>query len=296
MTTTMLRRFVGCLGAAALVVLAGCSGDDGPTGPGGETRPTGVDFEMAAAGVDYTVYLGTQSLGRLDSIGETVSRDLGAGTYSFHVVDNIYNRQSEDRSFQIGANQRVKFQFGTGSETIQWLQGASYDNLTATIDQAHQLVYIGTRLSVSDRYIGRSLTHGKYWLKKVGTAYNFFTAPGRSFNTPGNYVGYTLQVRPQAGWTNQFIEASYGFPYASFPDRSAGATYYAFARLYDSSSISSVHSHSIAQIGPPETIARLTWSKAGKNGLDTEPVIEIVPCSEAMAAEIAISCAIEDIR
>lgn len=272
---------------------AGCSSDESPTSVGSSSTKTGIDFEMAVSGYDFSIYLDGSYLGRLDSKGDKIHKDLATGTYRFHIVDNVYDRTSKEESFSIIANHRRTITFGVGGEEIEWLVDAVYGNLSTSIDHDQQVIYIGTTLKVYDSLIGRTMAQGKYWLKKSGDSYTYFTASGHQFDTPGNYVGDMSYVTPRSGSQNLYYQSSIPFSYSCFPDRSDGATYYAIAKLYERSSVTSVNASTITRIGPPQTIVRITWSKIDKNSDETIPIAEEVPFKDLGVDEDVIFGVIE---
>jgi len=266
-----------------LVALVGCSEDNDITKPGGgsqSTRSSGVSFEMGTSGLDYSVYVNGVHWARLNTLGEKVEKDLGPGSHKFYIKDNAHSLQSKPVSFTLKSNQRRYFSFGVGSGNMEWELDASFSRLTATPDNTKKVVYIGTSLNVSEKYAGRTLALGVYWLRKSGETYSYFTSSGYNFDTPKNYVGDMKQVKPVGNSVNQFHNSSIPFPYGCFPDRSAGASYYAISKLYNKSSVSNPNDPTLARIGPPRKIVKITFASSGKSMGETVAVVENVTIQE----------------
>jgi hypothetical protein len=132
-------------------------------------------------------------------------------------------------------------------------------NLRVKFDNSAQRVSMYVDVNFK-QYAGQPRVLGLYWLRSCGGTFCFQKSDCGS-NAPDDILG-RLRVLTPYGDNVDFNGVGASFPYSCFPDRSTGATYYAYACVYnrvDINAVTNVNDPSLAIIGPPSTIVPIRW-------------------------------------
>lgn len=254
------------IGILVLVILVAACRDNDPVSDIMNGQQTGVEFVMAVDTLNYDIFVNDEFVGTLRRSGDTISRDLPPGTHKFHVRDNVTTLLSESESLVLFEGQRRIVTLGSGSMTLTWTSTIDFSALYADVTTTGQ-PWISTRFWYEgNTFGGRSVAVGWYWMQQRSGGYVFVQSGSCNFDTPQNVIGHVRidSLIDNDGFVVENITGTQSIPATCFPDRSAGATYYATARIYQDSFLNSPNDPFLARIGPPETIARIRFNASGQ--------------------------------
>ncbi len=140
---------------------------------------------------------------------------------------------------------------------------AHFSNLEAWVDHPSESVGLFTGLQ-TEGYKYETKVVGGYWVQQCGESYCYVSASCNS-NTPEDYLGLLWDVTSEYD-TTIFNNLGFWTPYDCFPDRSDGATYYGYFRLYDTDNASNIQDpnyQSLTAIGPPNVLVGIVWNGSG---------------------------------
>lgn len=142
-------------------------------------------------------------------------------------------------------------------------KSASFSNLVPWIDHPSESIGLSVDLQI-EGYRYETKVIGGYWLQQCGQNYCYISASCNT-NTPDDFLGLLWDITPEYDNTI-FNGISFWTPYDCFPDRSDGATYYGYFRLYDVDNASNIldpNEQSLAIIGPPTVLVGIVWGGSG---------------------------------
>lgn len=163
-----------------------------------------------------------------------------------------------------GVNLTVDGPGGSDSKTIyinvtRPERRVSLSDLSASVDAQNRLVWLSVDAAFTG-LAGQPRVLGLYWLKSCGGSFCFQNCKC-DCNAPDRCLGQLIVLTPNSD-NASFNNAKIGFPYSCFPDRSRGARYYGYARVYDRIDINAVtdpNDPALGTLGPPGTVVYIEW-------------------------------------